>query len=176
MVALAAGVPKALHRADRHGGDDQQSPAAALTIAAARSFDPQTSDDNKDENPRLVPLAIDGDPKTFWATAKYRQAHFAGLKDGVGLILSLDQPTTISRLTLATNTEGWSAEVYVSDDDFGDDPAGWGRAVATIPAGGKAQDVPLTQPTRGSRVLLWLTDTGQSSAGYRFELDEVTLH
>jgi hypothetical protein len=149
-----------------------ESPAP-LTVVDVSSFDPQTSDANKEEQQELAPLAIDGDPNTAWATERYRQRELGGLKDGVGLLLELSEARPLSEIELQTNTADWTAEIYVADS-FSDDGSDWGDPVASIVAGSNRVVRPLDQ-AQGAIVLLWIRDTGVTGDRFQFELTEVTV-
>lgn len=158
---------------DTSGGDNGGDPAAPLAVASAVSFDPQTRDPEKQEREDLVPLAFDGDRNTAWVTETYRREDFGGLKDGVGLLLSLDEATTVSAVDLTTNTVGYTVEIYVGDT-FGPDPTAWGPPAAQVGDGPPEVSLDLTD-ARGSVVLVWVRDTGRTGEKFRFELAEVTL-
>ncbi|MBV8959940.1 MAG: serine/threonine protein kinase [Actinobacteria bacterium] len=126
-----------------------------VKIAAAHSFDPQG---DKTENEADAPKAIDGNPATLWSTVRYNSRPFANLKHGVGLVLSLDRPHKLRQLTVASPTQGWAAQIYVSDVShpaLGD----WGKPVATKTGinGNATFDLGNHE---GGAVLVWITDTG----------------
>lgn len=144
-----------------------------LTIAAINSFDPQTLDDDKAEREELTPLAFDDDPDTAWETENYRQPSLGGLKDGVGLLITLDDAVPLNRIELDSNSEGWIAEIYVGGE-FAPDGSDWGEPVATVDAGSNRVVRDLDR-VKGDVVLLWILDTGLTDERFRFELVEVTI-
>lgn len=144
-----------------------------LDIVTATSFDPQTSDATKEENEQLAPLAIDDDPGTAWRTENYRLPELSGLKDGVGLVLELEQRLPLNRIELDTGSTGWRAEIYVADS-FAPDGADWGEPAAVIEAGSNRVVRELGR-REGSRVLLWIRDTGTTGGINRFELFEAVV-
>ena len=144
-----------------------------LMITDLHSFDPQSSDDVKLENEEIVPLAADGDLATAWTTEPYRRRELGGLKEGVGLLIGIDEQLPLNRIELETNTEGWVAEIYVGDS-FADDGSDWGEPVATVDAGSDRVVRELGR-AEGRVVLLWLRDTGVTGERFRFELAEVVL-
>ena len=145
-----------------------------LTIASATSFDPLSSDAVKDENEELTGLAIDRDLATAWATVNYNGANLAGLKDGVGLKLTLGEASPVSRIELDANSEGWAADIFVGDE-FGDDPTQWVAPAVTITGGSRRMVRDLAEPIEGSMVLIWIRDTGLTGERFRFELAEVVV-
>ncbi|MEZ5408389.1 MAG: protein kinase [Acidimicrobiales bacterium] len=154
-------------------GADGGNPGAAIAVVSAASFDPQSRDAEKLEREDLVPQAFDGDRSTAWSTETYRREDFGGLKDGVGLLLTLDETATLSTAELVTNTVGYALEVYVGDS-FGPDPSSWGEPAAQVGDGPATASLDLGD-ARGSTVLIWIRDTGRTGERFRFELAEVTL-
>ncbi|HMC51641.1 MAG TPA: protein kinase [Acidimicrobiales bacterium] len=141
-----------------HGG--VASPARApLTVAEVKAFDPPPGDGQEHDSD--LPKLTDGDPSTVWTTEHYDTRRFGGIKPGVGVVLRLDGPHKLRRLTIRAPTHGWSVQVFLASA-----PApvlsGWGQPVSkangipgdtTIDLGGH-QDAAL---------LLWITDLGDAN-------------
>jgi serine/threonine-protein kinase len=145
-------------------------PTLAGTPAA---FDPPPGDGR--ENDGALDALVDDDPSTSWNTERYDTRNLGGLKDGVGVVLSLEEPSTLARLDVDSPTRGWAAAVYVADQPA-DALAGWGevRAQAGDVSGSASFDL---GGVTGSHVLLWFTDMGDGTVGpsYRVQVDEVRL-
>ncbi len=151
-------------------------------IRGAEAFDPLL---DQRENDHLVPEALDGDPTTRWATEEYRAPNFSNLKSGVGLVIELERRSVVTEIEIDSPTEGWTAEVFVADEPFGDDPEQWGEPAAAVSGDGSTVVTELRAPDGereglpplGSHVLFWLTDPGRSppDGDNRFELVELTL-
>ena len=159
------------------GGDDDPSatttsaPAASDTpvaVTGATSFDPQG--DDGEENESTAPLAVDDDPASAWVTSTYNSADFGGLKDGVGLVLTLDRAAELASLTVTSATPGWTADVYVAAEPAAD-LAGWGTPVATGQAMGAETTVDLGGAD-GAAVLIWVTGLPD---GRKVEIGDVTV-
>jgi len=139
---------------------------AVLDVVAVADYDPEG---RGGEHAEEVPLLDDDDPGTAWTTETY-DTELTDQKRGVGVVLTLAAVSEVTEVQVETATAGWAAEVYVADGT----PAtleGWGAAVGS--------DDGLTGDTtfdlsdaRGSAVLLWLTDVGESNQA---ELAEVTV-
>lgn len=170
-VALSlAGILPGLGGGEENPFDENSS----LTIADATSFDPLTTDALQLEREELVPFAYDGDLGTAWTSEPYRRRELGGLKDGVGLLLTLEESLPLNQVELETRSEDWQLDVYVGDE-FGPEPAEWGTPAATIDAGSNRQVRDLGR-AEGLQVLLWIRDTGESEAGrFQFVLSEVTI-
>jgi hypothetical protein len=127
-----------------------------LSVAQVASFDPQGSGGEHDEE---LPRLIDDDPATAWTTEEYNSSDLGGLKDGVGVVLTLDRASELATLEVGSPTQGWSASVYVAERPA-DDLAGWGQAVDEQSGidGDASFDL---AGASGGAVLLWITDLGE---------------
>ncbi|MDQ1428050.1 MAG: eukaryotic-like serine/threonine-protein kinase [Acidimicrobiaceae bacterium] len=107
-----------------------------------------------------VDYAIDGNPNTAWQTDRYFGSHFANLRHGLGLALTLDTSATLHSLTVTSSTTGWSAEIYIADS-VPNPPslAPWGAPVDSKQniAGSTTFDL---HNQSGRAILVWLTDLG----------------
>jgi hypothetical protein len=129
-----------------------------VAIAEVASFDPQGSGGEHDSE---LPFLVDDDPTSAWTTEEYNSRDLGGLKDGVGVVLTLNEAVELAALEVRSPTQDWAASVYVAEQ-AADDLAGWGQPVAeeggidgdaTFDLGGAA----------GGAVLLWITDLGDGS-------------
>jgi serine/threonine-protein kinase len=166
FVALAvAGVLLGKVFGDQLFGDDtptvpgvttptgDTTPGLTLTASA---FDPAPGDGG--EHDTELGNAVDQDPSTTWSTETYSSPDFGNLKDGVGLVLTLEQATELSELVVDSPTTGWSAVAYVADAPAAD-LAGWGEALD--PHEGIDGTVSFDLGGRtGGAVLLWITQLG----------------
>lgn len=143
---------------------------AVVVAGRPASFDPVGGDG---ENDSSLPAMVDGDAATRWTTERYNSRSFGGLKDGVGVVVTLEEVAAVAAVEVDSPSVGWSAEVYVADQ-VPDSLAGWGEpAAATEDADGDTTfDV---GGRRGDHVLVWFTDLGDGSVGSRFSVsvDEV---
>jgi eukaryotic-like serine/threonine-protein kinase len=137
-----------------------------LDVVAVTDFDPEG---RGGEHPETTALVDDGDKATAWTTERYR-SELTTLKRGVGIVLTLAGPSSVSEVEVTTPTAGWAAEIYVADAPA-PDLAGWGevRASGTGLTGDHTFDV---DGADGSAVLVWLTDVGD---GGQAELGEVVV-
>jgi hypothetical protein len=117
-----------------------------VKLVAAGAYDPQG---DGQENNTLAPLAVDGNPATFWKTEHYLHGFH---KSGVGLVLDAGRHRALARVQVGTDGAGASAQI-----ELGDSPTGPFHAVSA--------DRPLTATTvftlrRGSAgryVVVWIT-------------------
>ncbi len=151
-------------------------------IATGQAVDPLG--DNT-ENDDMAGNAIDGDPSTAWVTETYSKPGFSSVKDGVGYLITLTDPSAPTELRITTPTAGWRAEVYVGDSEA-ESPEGFTfgpYAIEPKDDGGVAD----LRNASGSHVLIWITFEGQTSPPNpegedpppelenRFELAEVVI-
>ena len=182
VLVLVAGV--AAYQLRSGGGEDEtddpvvtesSSPGATptpLTGITAVDFDPQGAEP-REEYPELVPLALDGDPSTWWQTATYRQ-NFGptGLKDGVGLVLDLGTASAVSEVDVATLGGPTSVSVYVTDTA----PTGVaGLTPVGTAAGNGGLTVALDEAVSGQFVTVWLTSIPPVEDEFRGTIADVVV-
>ena len=136
-----------------------------LDVTAVTDFDPLG---RSGEHPELTPNVDDGDPATAWTTEQYN-SELSSLKEGVGLVLTLASPSSVSEVEVTTETTGWAAEIYVAESPA-PDLGGWGepRAGGSALSGDHTFDV---DGADGSAVLVWLTDVGDSGRAVLGEIE-----
>lgn len=143
----------------------------ALTGVTGTDFDPQGKP--PEENPDLVPLALDGDPTTAWRTMTYDQ-NFGpgGLKTGVGLTLDLGSAHAVSGVDLTLVGAPTDVSIYVTDKA----PSGIRSLTPAATGSGAArQRLTLDQPVTGRYVTVWLTSLPRIDSGFRGEIAEVVV-
>jgi hypothetical protein len=148
--------------------DDGAVPAVPV-IASAQMLDPPPGGDNN-EHPEAVPLAIDGDPTTFWFTRTYASPTY-GMKEGVGYAVTLAAPATVTTVRLQVNGTGGQVEVRATD------PA-TPTTGEVLASGELSADTVLTlgTPTETQTIVLWFTALPQTPDGRnRVELLELQL-
>jgi hypothetical protein len=117
---------------------------------------------------------IDGNATTGWESEHYNSP-IEDLKPGVGVAVTLDKPTDISKLKLISGSDGWDAEVYVTDGPIGSDLASWGKRVARKSSIGTGEVVfDLGGKHKASSVLVWITHLAQQDGTRKVVIDEIT--
>lgn len=143
---------------DDGAGDDEEAPATdPPVIATVTTIDPSDDDGEHEE---LVGRLTDGDPATAWYTHTYNRPDFAGFKDAVGLVITLQQPATVSAITLDVNGSGGNVEVRSTD---GANPTA-GDVLAAGPLSPQTV-LTLAQPTETQSIVLWFTALAQAPDG-----------
>jgi hypothetical protein len=124
--------------------------ASAVKLTGAGAYDPEG--DHR-ENDDLAPLAVDGNPATFWKTERYHSFS----KTGVGLLLDAGRHRTLSRVLVGTDSAGSSARI-----ELGDNAAGPFHAVSTDRPLSGTTAFALTSGAAGRYVVIWITAVPQT--------------
>lgn len=149
------------------------SETAAVVLEGLTAIDLDPEGDDGAENPDLVAAAVDGDRDTAWRTATYRQ-NFGpgGLKSGVGLVVDLQQPSTVTEVVLDWADDGATVALYVTETEpttvAGLEPVAELTSLAH-------STVPLVTPATGRFVTVWITQLPQVRDGFRADLVDVTV-
>jgi eukaryotic-like serine/threonine-protein kinase len=133
--------------------DNEGSTAAGAPVAlTASAYDPFGGDG---EHNAEASRATDKDRTTYWPTEKY----FNGLaKPGVGLLLDAGQRVSVKRITLMTDTPGFSAEVQSGSSPTGPfDPVSDNRTVGS-------QTTFRLDGGRERYFVVWITELGGEAA------------
>jgi eukaryotic-like serine/threonine-protein kinase len=95
------------------GSGGQNAPVGApITITGAGAYDPYGDGTEHDSD---APKATDGDVATYWATEKYNSGLEGVHKAGVGLVLDARSVVQLSRITVITDTPGFTAEIRATN-------------------------------------------------------------
>jgi len=142
--------------------------AAPLEISRAFSFDPGGDQEEHDEN---LSNAIDGDPSTSWATEGYTTADLGGIKEGVGLVLELEEEADVGGVYIQTELSAWEFSVF-----SGDTPGTFDMSAPLgsfqVEDGGTYE----LDTTETRYVLVWLTNLVPDGQGdYRAMVNEIDL-
>ncbi|MGJ9555778.1 hypothetical protein [Actinotignum sp. GS-2025b] len=167
--------------ADAQGSDGQSAQPSASAAPSPSSADPQIVSANllnpqkseaDEDYPKTLPLAIDKNPATEWASWEYlRNPKFGLLKDGVGIELRLAKPSTVKEVTLQLSGQGGNVQWR---DTTADQPSG-GTVVTEGPMSAKTT---LTAPTpvNSDHVVLWFTELPKNAAGqFKLQISEITV-
>jgi serine/threonine-protein kinase len=107
-AAIATGVLMLGGSNGKHTGAGAGAAGAPVTLAAVSGYDPQGTGGEHDS---YAARATDGDPSTFWYTEHYSSSAFGGLKDGVGLVLDAGRTAKVTRITVTSDTPGFTARI-----------------------------------------------------------------
>jgi len=111
-LAIAAVVVGLLTLRDGNRG---VAVGAPITIAGVGAYDP-FGDGTEHDN--VAYKSTDGKAQTFWETESYNHG-LEGLKAGVGLVLDARGAVQLSRITVVTDTPGFTAEIRATNIEGG---------------------------------------------------------
>ncbi|MGV9773926.1 protein kinase family protein [Streptosporangium sp. NPDC003464] len=138
--------------------------------AAATGFDPLGTDGA--ERPELALYAVDGKPSTDWHSESYNSEDFGRLKDGVGLMLTLDQSMPVKQVSVDFGSgSGGAVEIRVGDSQNLKDMTVLGKSTD---ASGK-KTFSSDSPKKGRHVLVWFTKMPTYQGKYRGTVHEVKV-
>lgn len=143
-------------------------PAGGVQVSGVRTLDPGGGDGENDET---APAAIDDDPASFWRSSTYRSAEFGGLKDGVGLVVTLTAAVPVSEVTLQVNGNGGTVELRSAP---GQGLEGSQVIGSASPATGTVTLRP-DQPVTTQHLVIWFTELPDVGGSFRIELADVAV-
>jgi serine/threonine protein kinase len=96
------------------GSNDNPAPAATtrVQLTGVTSYDP--FGDNKEEHSADAVNITDGNPATYWSTERYNDAPSLG-KPGVGVVVDAGRVTQLGRITVTTDTPGFTAQIEATN-------------------------------------------------------------
>jgi hypothetical protein len=100
----------------------------ALTADMVRIVDPPDGSRSQQGD---AAYTVDNDPDTSWQTQGYNSANFGHLKKGMGVLINLGSPHSISDVRVETAESGVVMDVRVGNTDPGDSSEGDGKIVST---------------------------------------------
>ena len=146
--------------------------AAAVKPVRATVFSPGGEADN----PADAANAIDGNPATSWSTDIYSDpVPFPNFKNGVGLLLTLPQPTAIGSVTLNLNSTGTSIQLRSAQSATPTTLDDTTELTPPTPMKPGTNTITINNPTPVSNVLVWITTLGSVNGKSVSALSEVTL-
>ena len=131
-------------------GNGQNVPVgAAISIAGAGAYDPYGDNTEHDSD---APKATDNNVSTYWATEKYNSGLEGVHKAGVGLVLDATSVVQLSRITVVTDTPGFTAEIRATN--IQGTP---GQKVSDSRVVGRTTRFAIDQPAPKRFYVVWIT-------------------
>lgn len=154
--------------------DDDSSPAAAqLPVVDIKDFDPHGRTGS--QNPAEAPQAIDGDSETFWHTKNYFGPGFGNLKPGLGLILDLGEPKTVTSVTVEALGEH-SVQLRAAASSVSAMPASEDDFELIAEGSGDSLTLGGEEAVESRYLLVWLTELPRGDDGnYRGRISNITV-
>src|SRR5262249_29286867 len=123
LAGIAAVVAFALSRTDGGGGGGADGGSAgggtssSVALTGVGSWDPYGNDGQ--EHSADAPKAADGNESTYWQTSSYRYPDGGLGKPGVGVVLDAGRTVGLDRLTVSTDTPGFTAKIQAGASPTG---------------------------------------------------------
>ena len=149
------------------------APGDRVALAAAGVFSPDGSPDS----PADAGLAIDGKPDTSWSTDRYYDADpFPKFKPGVGLLISLREPTPVNAVTVEQNSAGSVIQLLAAENPDPKSLADTVELAPPTPVQPGTTRIAVTDSRPVSRVLVWITKLGSADGQNRAAITEIGVH
>jgi hypothetical protein len=144
-------------------------PAGPVSIVGGTGYDEQDGTE-ADQNVKKV---FDGDPSTGWQSRWYGSAKYNGGKEGLGVILTLSQPTAVSEVELVLPAKQ-DVTVYLGN---GSSRAGAQEVGSVKGAEGTVTIKASKKLEPGSTLIVFVTKAAPAEAAnhYRAQINEVTV-
>jgi hypothetical protein len=156
----------------------------ALTADQVRIVDPPRGERRDTGEAQYV---VDGDKETAWDTAGYKQSNFGNFKPGMGVLINLGKPHTVSEVRVEASAPEVTMEIRTGSTDPGDTSAGDKTIVETykpVNDGGPRKTDGTREAfggfdpdTKYQYILVWLTDLPRADDGaYRISISNIEVH
>lgn len=127
------------------------------------------------DSPNSAALAIDGNPATAWSTDTYTDPQpFPKFKDGVGLLLQLPEPTSLSGVTIDLDSTGTVAQIRSSPSATPAKLTDTAELSPPIPLRPGNNIVRVNSSVTTTFVLVWISTLGTTGGKNRSDISEVT--
>ncbi|HKT05795.1 MAG TPA: protein kinase family protein [Rugosimonospora sp.] len=156
-----------------------------IPTSAARIIDPPKGDRTELRN---AGYAVDGNQNTAWMTQHYNQPDFGNRKPGMGILVNLGSPQSVSNVQVTFTTPGAMVQLYAGKTDPGADGATSQTdeetyktytAIGAAPTEAKSTSV-LTVPDDLGKVqylMLWITKLPPAADGrYQVGVSEIQVY
>ena len=157
FTGLPNEITKQVHKAT--GGGSASTP---VHLAGLSGYDPFGTGGEHDQDAKL---ATDGQQATFWETEHYNSSLSSLGKAGVGLLLDAGAARKVSKVTVTSDTPGFTAEI-----EAGPSATGPFKPVSGAQTMSRRTTFSL-QGARARYLVVWITDLGPNASVH---VNEVT--
>lgn len=167
IVATSVLLIRGLGSSPHSGG-----PGPIVTPESATVFSPGGSPDHPDQ----ARLAIDGKADTSWPTDIYQDAApFPAFKQGVGLMLRLPSPTSLSEVTIDVPSTGTEVQIRAADSAQPNSLSDTTELTPNVALQPGENTITVDNRTETSNVLVWISKLGTLDGQSRTNISEITL-
>jgi eukaryotic-like serine/threonine-protein kinase len=143
--------------------------AGPIAILSSTGFDPEG---DKTEGNSKAARVYDDNPATSWTSESYATATFGNLKDGVGVLLDLGQPTSVHQVTVDLGSEPVDVTVYAATDPSLDGATVIGKAGGVS---GQTRFKAAKAMPEAQYVIVWFTTLAPDGGQFRASIAEIAL-
>ena len=155
----------------------------ALTGDDVRIVDPPpgTRDDTGEAR-----FTVDGDKDTAWETQGFTRPRFGDLKAGMGVLIDLKTPRTVSEVHVETSASGVAMDLRTGTSDPGDNSAGDDKIVKTYTrltdgdiekSDGTTEILSVPTDQKHQYILVWLSELPRADDGkYRVSVNSIEVY
>jgi hypothetical protein len=148
----------------------------ALAADQIRIVDPPPGDRTELDG---VEALVDDDQSTVWETDQYNQAPFGHIKEGMGILIDLGEPTHVASVRVELATAGATAELRFGESDPGSTPEGDQQVVEAYRTVGEAQTggttMVFTPDEQAQYLMVWFTELSPEENGFRVQVQQVAI-
>jgi putative peptidoglycan lipid II flippase len=164
---LGLNAPSSSEAGESGGGTGTAVKPVRVTV-----FSPEGEADAPDE----AGLAIDGNASTVWPIDTYSDPEpFPNFKNGVGLMLELPRPTTLSAVKIDLNSTGTEVEIRSAESPTPSSLDDTTELTPATPVRPGSNTIEISDAAPTSNVLVWVSKLGQVDGESRSDIAEVTL-
>jgi serine/threonine protein kinase len=147
-------------------------PGPIVKPVSATVFSPGGAPDN----PQKAGLAIDGNPDTSWPTVTYKDpVPFPNFIEGEGLLLHLSEPTALGAVIIDLSSTGTEVQIRSSPTETPAKLADTTELTPTTPLQPGHNRIEVSDRTKTSNVLVWISKLGTTDGQSRTAISEITL-
>lgn len=163
--------------AGERGADQKSTPKDKVTTGAAVEvpivgvvpFDPPPGDGT--EHDELVRNISDDDPDSTWETEGYADASLNN-KDGVGVVVTLDEAVKLEEMEIDTPQPGWTVEIFGAERP---EPAleAW---TSLSPPSKVIDGIPIQAESKSTAYryfLVWITELPRDGDSYKAKISSI---
>jgi hypothetical protein len=167
-------------------GGEAEAPAPkkiALTGDMVRIVDPPRGT-REDEGE--AKFTVDDDKETAWQTQGFTQPKFGNLKDGMGVLINLGSPRTVSEVHVETSAPGVAMDLRTGPNDPGNNSNGDKKVLETYTrlsdsdidkSDGTREILPVPTEQQYQYILVWLSELPRADDGrYRVSVNNIEVY
>lgn len=136
-------------------------PASSVSV-----FSPEGTPDDAEG----AKAALDDDPGTEWRTDQYFQ-QFPALKNGVGLLATLPDPTTLGSVSITSSSPGTTVEIRTAPTTS--PTLDQTQLIGTGRLDEDSTEIPVDAGQPARYVLVWITDLGKSDGQFQTSIADL---